>query len=240
MWARICIRREDLGLRRLFVPIGASLITGFLLTKYFPQARGSGIPQTKTALFLQGGRIRVKTILGRFFCSALALGCGISLGREGPSVQIGSGLASTVGRKLRLSQDNIKALIPVGAAAALAAAFNTPIAAVLFSLEEIMGDLHAPLLGSVVISAATSWVVLHLFLGDNPLFPRARLSVDAPGRVWGVRNSGRARRICLGGVCEDDPGNAHALEAATGFHRLVPAGNWRTGGGRHRVLYSPS
>jgi CIC family chloride channel protein len=159
-----------LGLRRLFVPIGGSLITGFLLTKYFPQARGSGIPQTKTALFLQGGRITLKTVLGRFFCSAVALGCGISLGREGPSVQIGSGLASIVGRKLRLSQGNIKALIPVGAAAALAAAFNTPIAAVLFSLEEIMGDLHAPLLGSVVISAATSWVVLHLFLGDNPLF----------------------------------------------------------------------
>ncbi|HEX4230755.1 MAG TPA: chloride channel protein [Bryobacteraceae bacterium] len=159
-----------LGLRRLLVPIGGSLITGFLLTKYFPQARGSGIPQTKTALFLHGGRIKVKTILGRFFCSAAALGCGISLGREGPSVQVGSGLASTVGRRLGLSQDNVKALIPVGAAAALAAAFNTPIAAVLFSLEEIMGDLHAPLLGSVVISAATSWVVLHLFLGDNPLF----------------------------------------------------------------------
>ena len=159
-----------LGLRRLFVPIVGSLITGFLLAKYFPQARGSGVPQTKTALFLQGGRISAKTVFGRFFCSAAALGCGISLGREGPCVQIGSGLASVVGRRLGLNQNNIKALVPVGAAAALAAAFNTPIAAVLFSLEEIMGDLHAPLLGSVVISAATSWVVLHLFLGDNPLF----------------------------------------------------------------------
>src|SRR5204863_2869663 len=64
----------------------------------------------------------------------------------------------------------VKSLLPVGAAAALAAAFNTPIAAVLFSLEEVMGDLHAPLLGSVVLSSATSWIVLHLLLGDEPLF----------------------------------------------------------------------
>ena len=183
-----CYPPGGLGLRRLLVPIGGSLVTGFLLTKYFPQARGSGIPQTKVALFLHGGRIKVKTVFGRFFCSAAALGCGISLGREGPSVQVGSGLASNVGRRLGLSQDNVKALVPVGAAAALAAAFNTPIAAVLFSLEEIMGDLHAPLLGSVVISAATSWVVLHLFLGDNPLFhvPAYQLTHPAEFAAYAV------------------------------------------------------
>jgi len=159
-----------MGLRRLFVPVLGSLVTGFLMDRYFPYARGSGIPQTKVALFLQGGRITFKTVLGRFFCSATALASGLSLGREGPSVQIGAGFASVMGRRLGLGQERIKQLVPVGAAAALAAAFNTPIAAVLFSLEEIMGDLHAPLLGSVVLSAATSWVVLHLFLGDEPLF----------------------------------------------------------------------
>ena len=159
-----------MGLRRLFVPILGSLFTGFLMSRYFPYARGSGIPQTKVALFLQGGRISLKTVVGRFFLSATALASGLSLGREGPSVQIGAGLASVLGRRLGLGHERIKQLVPVGAAAALAAAFNTPIAAVLFSLEEIMGDLHAPLLGSVVLSAATSWVVLHLFLGDEPLF----------------------------------------------------------------------
>ena len=95
---------------------------------------------------------------------------GIALGREGPSVHIGAGIASVLGRWFRLSPKKVEALIPVGAAAALAAAFNTPIAAVLFSLEEVMGDLHAPLLGSVVLSSATSWMVLHLVLGDEPLF----------------------------------------------------------------------
>ena len=64
----------------------------------------------------------------------------------------------------------MKALVPVGASAALAAAFNTPIAAVLFTLEEVMGDMHAPVLGSIVLSSATSWMVLHLLLGDEPLF----------------------------------------------------------------------
>src|SRR5205085_6602448 len=80
------------------------------------------------------------------------------------------GIASVLARWVRLPPEKVKSLLPVGAAAALAAAFNTPIAAVLFSLEEVMGDLHAPLLGSVVLSSATSWMVLHLVLGDEPLF----------------------------------------------------------------------
>ncbi len=185
-----------MGLRRLFVPVAGSLVTGFLLHRYFPQARGSGIPQTKVALFLGGGRITAKTVLGRFFCSATALASGLSLGREGPSVQIGAGLASVLGRRLGLGQDRIKQLIPVGAAAALAAAFNTPIAAVLFSLEEIMGDLHAPLLGSVVLSAATSWVVLHLFLGDEPLFHVPAYQLNYPGEFFAYALLG-----LLGGLC---------------------------------------
>ncbi len=82
----------------------------------------------------------------------------------------GPGIASVIGRRFGLSPANVKALVPVGCAAALAAAFNTPIAAVLFSLEEILGDMHAPVLGSVVLSSATSWMVLHLILGDQPLF----------------------------------------------------------------------
>ncbi len=185
-----------MGLRRLFVPVLGSLFTGFLMSRYFPYARGSGIPQTKVALFLQGGRITFKTVLGRFFLSATALASGLSLGREGPSVQIGAGLASVLGRRLGLGQERIKQLIPVGAAAALAAAFNTPIAAVLFSLEEIMGDLHAPLLGSVVLSAATSWVVLHLFLGDEPLFHVPSYQLNHPGEFIAYAVLGVAGGFC--------------------------------------------
>ena len=155
---------------RPLTPAVAALIAGYLLLRVFPDARGSGIPQTKAALIAGGGYISLKTVLGKFFCCSLSLGGGIALGREGPSVQIGAGVASFLARRAGLEKREVQALVPIGAAAALAAAFNTPMAAVLFTLEELLGDLNARLLGSVVIGAATSWMALHLFLGDAPLF----------------------------------------------------------------------
>ena len=156
--------------RRLLLPVGGSLGIGYLLYRYFPNARGSGVPQTKAALFARGGRITMRTVIGKFFCTSATLASGIPLGREGPAVQVGAGIASVLGRRLGLRPEKVKALLPVGAAAAIAAAFNTPLAAVLFALEEIMGDLHASVLGSVVLASATSWLVLRLVLGNNPLF----------------------------------------------------------------------
>ena len=156
--------------RRLLIPVVGSLGMGYLLFRYFPNARGSGVPQTKAALFAQEGRITLRTVLGKFFCTSATLASGIPLGREGPSVQVGAGIASVLGRRLGMRPERVKALIPVGAAAAIAAAFNTPLAAILFSLEEIMGDLNAPVLGSVVLASATSWLVLRLLLGNHPLF----------------------------------------------------------------------
>ena len=156
--------------RRVLVPVAGSFAMGVLLYRYFPNARGSGVPQTKAALFAEDGFISLRTVLGKFFCTATTLASGIPLGREGPSVQVGAGIGSVLGRWLGLRPEKVKALIPVGAAAAIAAAFNTPMAAVLFSLEEVMGDMHAPILGSVVLASATSWAVLRLLLGNNPLF----------------------------------------------------------------------
>jgi CIC family chloride channel protein len=143
---------------------------GYLLYRYFPDARGSGIPQTKAALYAREGRITAGTTFGKFFCTSATLASGIPLGREGPTVQVGAGIASVLGRNLGLRPEKVKALIPVAAAAAIAAAFNTPLAAVLFALEEVVGDLHAPVLGSVVLASATSWGVLRLLLGNDPLF----------------------------------------------------------------------
>jgi CIC family chloride channel protein len=156
--------------RRILFPIAGSLTMGWLLYRYFPYARGSGVPQTKAALFAREGEIRLSTVFGKFFCTSATLASGIPLGREGPSVQVGAGIASVLGRFLGLSTEKVKSLLPVGAAAAVSAAFNTPLAAVLFSLEEIVGDLHAPVLGSVVLASATSWIVLRLLLGNSPLF----------------------------------------------------------------------
>jgi CIC family chloride channel protein len=157
-------------LRMFFVPVVVSLVTGVLLATVFPGVRGSGVPQTKAAFHLQEGVIPGRVPLGKFLTGVLCIGSGHSMGREGPSVQIGAGIASVIGQWLHLSPARVKELIPVGAAGALAAAFNTPIAAVLFALEEIIGDLNATLLGSTVVASVASVVVERSILGNEPLF----------------------------------------------------------------------
>ncbi len=174
--------------RRLLFPVVGSLGIGYLLYRYFPNARGSGVPQTKAALYAREGRITLRTVLGKFFCTSATLASGIPLGREGPSVQVGAGIGSVLGRLLGLSSEQVKKLIPVGAAAAIAAAFNTPLAAVLFSLEEIVGDLNAPVMGAVVLASATAWMVLRVLLGNHPLFkvPQYELVHPAEFAVYAV------------------------------------------------------
>jgi chloride channel protein, CIC family len=167
--------------RRPLVPVAGSALVGYLLYRFFPDARGSGVPQTKAALYARGGRISLGTVFGKFFCTSATLASGIPLGREGPAVQVGAGIASVLGRKLGLRPEKVKALVPAGAAAAVAAAFNTPLAAVLFSLEEVVGDLHAPVLGSVVLASATSWAMLRLLLGNDPLFQVPQYQLVHPG-----------------------------------------------------------
>jgi len=158
------------GARLFLVPTLASVLAGVLLAKVVPDVRGSGVPQTKSAFQLSGGVIRPHVPIGKFITGVLCVGSGQSMGREGPSVQIGAGLASNVGRWLKLSPQRVRELVPVGAAGALAAAFNTPVAAVLFTLEEIIGDLNAALIGSTVLASVASVVVMRSLLGNEPLF----------------------------------------------------------------------
>lgn len=157
-------------LRFILVPTVISLLTGFLLAKYFPDARGSGVPQTEAAFHLQQGFIATRVPFGKFLTGVLCIGSGHSMGREGPSVQIGAGIASWLGRWFHLSPARARSLVPVGAAAALAAAFNTPVAAVLFALEEIIGDMNAGLIGSTVVASVTSVIVERSILGNQPIF----------------------------------------------------------------------
>ena len=157
-------------LRLFAVPPLMSLVTGFLLAKVFPDVRGSGVPQTEAAYHLAGGVIPFRVPIGKFITGVLCIGSGHSMGREGPSVQIGAGLASAIGRWLRLSPRRVQELVPVGAAGALAAAFNTPVAAVLFALEEIIGDMNAALIGSTVVASVAAVIVERSILGNEPLF----------------------------------------------------------------------
>lgn len=158
------------GWRLFAVPSLAGLAVAVLVLHVFPGIRGSGVNQTKAALYIFNGFIPFRTAVGKFICSALAIGSGQSLGPEDPSLQIGASIASALGRQLEISREKLRLIAPVGAAAGLAAAFNAPISAVLFVIEEVIGRWSAGILGSVVLSAVSSVVIVRWFLGSEPLF----------------------------------------------------------------------
>lgn len=154
----------------LLIPMVGGLIAGAGLYYFAPEARGSGIPQVKAAFYLESGRIPARVIPGKMLLAAFNIGSGASLGREGPTVQICAAIASLFGRVFAISRRNRQSLVPVGAAAGLAAAFNTPIAAVTFTLEEILGNTASKPLGSIVIAAVIAAVIERSILGDKAIF----------------------------------------------------------------------
>ena len=158
----------------VIVPTLGALVSGILLHYVVPEARGSGIPQVKFIYAVKSGRVRLRDAAGKFFVSILQIGTGSALGREGPTVHICAGIATALGRMFAISPRNMRRLIPVGSAAGIAAAFNAPIAAVTFTIEEIVGDLDQTLLSGVVVAAALAAVIERSVLGTHPLF-------DVPG-----------------------------------------------------------
>ncbi|HEY0704121.1 MAG TPA: chloride channel protein [Candidatus Acidoferrales bacterium] len=156
--------------RVVLAPTIAGLVVAFLAMRVFPAVRGSGVNQTKSAVYISNGYIPFSTVIGKFIACALAIGSGQSLGPEDPSLQMGAGIASLLGRRLRLSQDRLRLIAPVGAAAGLAAAFNAPISAVLFIVEEVIGQWSAGALGAIVLAAVSSVVTMRAFLGADSLF----------------------------------------------------------------------
>jgi chloride channel protein, CIC family len=156
--------------RLLIAPALVGLVVATMVQLFFPAARGSGVNQTKAALYIYNGYISFKTVIGKFLTSALAIGAGHSLGPEDPSLQIGAGVASIVARKLGLSRQRLRLFAPIGAAAGLAAAFNAPISAILFVIEEVIGQWSAAVLGSIVLAAISSVVVARRFWGSQPMF----------------------------------------------------------------------
>jgi CIC family chloride channel protein len=156
--------------RLIFVPALAGLVIALLTRFVFPNVRGSGINQTKAALYIHNGYISFRTVIGKFLLSALAIGSGHSLGPEDPSLQIGAGVASLISRRLGMSKEKLRIFAPIGAAAGLAAAFNAPISAILFVIEEVIGQWSAAVLGSIVLAAVSSVVVARSFWGAEPMF----------------------------------------------------------------------
>ena len=151
------------------VPVG--FVVGLLIHFVFPHARGSGIPEVKYEYATAAGpRLSVRSVVGKFVLGALSIGSGFSLGREGPTVQICAGIGVGVARLARQGPRAARNLACIGAAAGIAAAFNTPIAAITFVLEEIVGDLNQRLLGAVVVATVAAAVVEHAILGGQPVF----------------------------------------------------------------------
>jgi len=149
---------------------GTSAIAGWLLSAFCPEAAGSGIPQVKLAFWKDMGEIPFRVVWVKFIAGALSVGGGASLGREGPSVQLAAGLSSQLGGMLGMPKHKRRVACAAGAAAGLAAAFNTPIAAVTFVLEEIIGDLNSRMLGSILLAAVVGALVAHGLLGEQPAF----------------------------------------------------------------------
>jgi CIC family chloride channel protein len=159
----------------LIVPTAGGLAAGLLIYFFAPEARGSGIPQVKIAYTMNYGRVPMRVAAGKAAISALCVGSGASLGREGPTVQICAALSHAIARMFSIPRRKQMNQLPVGAAAAIAAAFNTPIAAVTFALEEIIGDLNQKLAASIVIAAVISATIERWLLGAHPLFIGANI-----------------------------------------------------------------
>jgi chloride channel protein, CIC family len=170
----------------ILTPAFGGLVAGLGLTYWVPAAAGSGIPQVKVAYALRYGLITLRETIGKFVLCAVQIGSGASLGLEGPTVQICAGVSSLLARAARLSPQNRRRMTSVGMSAGIAAAFNAPIAAITFTIEELVGDLDQTMLTGVIVAAALAAVVEHSILGSNPVFhaDRSYTLGHASSLVW--------------------------------------------------------
>jgi len=156
--------------------MGTSLIAGLLLKFISPEAAGSGIPQVKAAYWKEMGHVNLKAGIVKFLAGALSIGGGTSLGREGPSVFLGSAISSNVSSLFGSGRRQQRGPSVVGASSGLAAAFNAPLASITFIIEEIIGDLNSRHLGSVILAAVSGAFVVHAVIGRQPAFKMASVA----------------------------------------------------------------
>ncbi len=173
------------GLGRWFllaVPVLAGLLYGPLVHFFAREARGHGVPEVMYAVGRRGARIPPQVAAVKALASALCIGGGGSVGREGPIVQIGSALGSTVGRMARVAEPRLRVLVACGAAGGIAATFNAPLAGVFFAMELILADFTAQAFGMVVVAAVTSAAIGRAALGDAPFLSLPPFTVEHVGQ----------------------------------------------------------
>jgi CIC family chloride channel protein len=155
---------------RVWIPAIGGMVVGPLVYFLAREAKGHGVPEVMEAVALKSGIIRKRIVIIKSLASAISIGTGGSVGREGPIVQIGSAIGSSMGQVLRVSEDRIRTLVGCGAAAGIAATFNAPVAGSMFALEIILGDFGLATFSPIVISSVVSTAVSRHFLGDSPAF----------------------------------------------------------------------
>lgn len=167
------------------VPTGGGLLVG-LITYYFArEAKGHGVPEVMEAVVLRGGRIRPRVVFAKMIASGFCIATGGSVGREGPIVQIGSSLGSSIGQWLKIDERRLRTLVGCGAAAGIAATFNAPVAGALFAVEIILSDFGVSQFSPIVISSVSATVVSQHFLGDFPAFDVPSYSLVSPLELFG-------------------------------------------------------
>ena len=155
---------------RLWVPLAGGLVVGPLIYFLAREAKGHGVPEVMEAVSLRGGLIRKRVVVVKSLASAVSIAVGASVGREGPIVQIGSAIGSTVAQILKLSANRMRVLVGCGAAAGIAATFNAPVAGMMFALEIILGEFAITTFSPIVLSAVMATAISRFYLGDLPAF----------------------------------------------------------------------
>ncbi len=155
---------------KIVIPTGGAFLVGLIVYFFAPEAKGHGVPEVMEAIALRDGRIRPRVAVAKLFASSICIASGGSVGREGPVIQIGSSIGSTVGQFLKVNAQRTKVFVACGAAAGIAAAFNAPMAGALFSVEIILADFGVAQFSPIVISSVMATVVSRHFLGNFPAF----------------------------------------------------------------------
>lgn len=184
----------------VLVPIAGALLVGPVIAYFASEAKGHGVPEVMQAIIMQGGRIRPRVAVAKIIASALCLGTGGSAGREGPIVQVGSALGSSIGQWFGFSDDRIKNLVSCGAAAGIAATFNAPLAGVAFASEVLMTELQGRMFGNVVVSAVSASVISQIFLGARPSFVVPSYVMRSPWEIVLYMALGLVS-ACVGVMC---------------------------------------
>ncbi|RMF57516.1 MAG: CBS domain-containing protein [Calditrichaeota bacterium] len=169
---------------KIGVPAFGGLIVGAMVYYLAREAKGHGVPEVMKAIALENGIIRPRVAIVKLLASSLCIGSGGSVGREGPVIQIGSSIGSTVGQLFRVNSERVKTFVACGAAAGIAAAFNAPVAGALFSLEIILGDFAVAQFSPIVVSSVVATAVSRTFLGDYPAFIVPSYELHSPYELF--------------------------------------------------------